>query len=77
MNKVSGVPPLIMLVVGLGLNISNILSLTGTVGIGAIVLLILGSLVIGLLAGRDCRFAADPAPNCALVGQPQRGRGVK
>jgi hypothetical protein len=38
----------------LGLNISNILSFIGTLGIGAIVLLIVGSLVIGmLLGGRD------------------------
>jgi len=38
-------------VVGLGLNISNILSFIGTLGIGAMVLLILGSLGIGLLFG--------------------------
>jgi BASS family bile acid:Na+ symporter len=35
-------------------NLSNILSFIGTLGIGAIVLLIVGSLVIGmLLGGRD------------------------
>jgi len=54
MNKISGLSVLILLVVGLGLNISNILSFIGTLGIGAMVLLILGSLLIGLLlGGRD------------------------
>jgi BASS family bile acid:Na+ symporter len=41
-------------VVGLGLNISNIIGFIGTRGIGAMVLLIVGALVIGmLLGGRD------------------------
>jgi predicted Na+-dependent transporter len=54
MNKISGLSVLILLVVGLGLNISNILNFIGTLGIGAMVLLILGSLLIGLLlGGRD------------------------
>ena len=54
MNKISGLSVLILLVVGLGLNISNILNFIGTRGIGAMVLLILGSLLIGLLlGGRD------------------------
>ncbi len=54
MQKTSSLSILILLVVGLGLNISNILSFIGTLGIGAIVLLIVGSLVIGmLLGGRD------------------------
>jgi BASS family bile acid:Na+ symporter len=54
MQKISGLTILILLVVGLGLNISNILGFIGTRGIGAMVLLILGSLVIGLLfGGRD------------------------
>ena len=54
MNKVSSLSILILLVVGLGLNISNIISFIGTLGIGAMVLLIVGSLVIGmLLGGRD------------------------
>jgi len=54
MQKTSGLSILILLVVGLGLNISNILSFIGTLGIGAIVLLIVGSLAIGmLLGGRD------------------------
>ena len=54
MQKTSSLTILILLVVGLGLNISNILGFIGTLGIGAIVLLIVGSLVIGmLLGGRD------------------------
>jgi len=54
MNKISSLSVLILLVVGLGLNISNILSFIGTLGILAMVLLIVGSLAIGLLfGGRD------------------------
>jgi predicted Na+-dependent transporter len=54
MQKISGLSILIMMVVGLGLNISNILSFIGTRGIGAMVLLIVGALLIGLLlGGRD------------------------
>jgi BASS family bile acid:Na+ symporter len=54
MNKISGLAILVLLVVGLGLNISNILSLIGTGGILALLLFIVGSLLIGyLLGGRD------------------------
>src|SRR5512139_860630 len=54
MNKISGLAILVLLVVGLGLNISNILSLIGTGGIVALLLFIVGSLLIGyLLGGRD------------------------
>jgi predicted Na+-dependent transporter len=54
MQKTSSLTILILLVVGLGLNLSNILGFIGTLGIGAMVLLILGSLTIGiLLGGRD------------------------
>lgn len=54
MNKISSLAILILLVVGLGLNISNILSLIGTGGLLALLLFIIGSLVIGfLLGGRD------------------------
>jgi predicted Na+-dependent transporter len=57
MNKISSLALLILLVVGLGLNVSNILSLIGTGGILVLLLFIIGSLVIGyLLGGRD---AAD------------------
>jgi hypothetical protein len=45
---------LVVWVVGFGLNLSNILSFIGTSGIGAMALLVVGSLVIGLLlGGRD------------------------
>jgi len=54
MNKISGLAILVLLVVGLGLNISNIISLIGTGGIIALLLFIVGSLLIGtLLGGRD------------------------
>jgi predicted Na+-dependent transporter len=54
MNKISGLAILILLAVGLGLNVSNILSLIGTGGFLAIMLFIIGSLVIGMvLGGRD------------------------
>jgi BASS family bile acid:Na+ symporter len=39
----------ILLVIGLGLNLSNILSFIGTLGLVAMVLLILGSLVVGVV----------------------------
>jgi BASS family bile acid:Na+ symporter len=61
MQKISGLSILILLVVGLGLNISNILSFIGTLGIGAMVLLILGSLVIGMLFG-----GGDPGVRSAM-----------
>ncbi len=54
MSKISTVAVLILWVVGLGLNISNILAFIGTRGIGAMALLIVGSVLIGLLfGGRD------------------------
>ena len=54
MNKISSLSVLVILVVGVGMNLSNILGFIGTRGIGVIVLLILGSLLIGLLlGGRD------------------------
>jgi BASS family bile acid:Na+ symporter len=61
MQKVSSLSILILLVVGLGLNISNILGFIGTRGIGAMVLLIVGALVIGLLFG-----GRDPGVRTAL-----------
>ena len=51
MSKISTVAVLILWIVGLGLNLSEILSFVGTRGIGAIALLIVGSLFIGLLLG--------------------------
>jgi predicted Na+-dependent transporter len=54
MNKVSGVALLIMLVTGLGLNLSNIISLIGSFGFLALLLFVVGSLAIGfVLGGRD------------------------
>jgi predicted Na+-dependent transporter len=54
MNKVSGVALLIMLVTGLGLNLSNIIDLVGSFGFLALLLFVVGSLIIGwLLGGRD------------------------
>jgi BASS family bile acid:Na+ symporter len=54
MNKISGLAMLILLVVGLGLNVSNIISLIGTGGLVALLIFIVGSLLIGfLLGGRE------------------------
>jgi predicted Na+-dependent transporter len=54
MQKISGLSILVLLVVGLGLNVSNIIGFIGTRGIGAMIILILGALLIGLLfGGRD------------------------
>ena len=61
MNKISSLSVLILLVVGLGLNLSNILSFIGTLGIGAMVLLILGALAIGMLFG-----GSDPGVRSAM-----------
>ncbi len=51
MNKISGLAIMIMLVLGLGLNASNIISLIGTGGILALLIFIAGCLLIGLLLG--------------------------
>jgi predicted Na+-dependent transporter len=54
MAKVSSLAMLVLLVVGLGLNVSNLIALIGTGGLIALLLFIVGSLVIGLLlGGRD------------------------
>ncbi len=54
MNKTSSVTMLVLLVVGLGLNVSTIISLIGSLGLLALLLFIIGSLLIGyLLGGRD------------------------
>jgi len=53
-SKISGVSVLILLVVGLGMNISNIIDLIGSYGFLALVVFVVGSLLIGLaLGGRD------------------------
>jgi predicted Na+-dependent transporter len=51
MTRVSSLAMLVLLVVGLGLNLSSIISFIGTGGILALVLFIIGSLLIGLLLG--------------------------
>ncbi len=54
MNKISSLAILVLLVVGLGLNASNILSLIGSNGLLALLIFIVGCLLIGLLlGGRD------------------------
>jgi len=54
MNKVSSISILILLVVGVGLNVSNIIDLIGSGGLVAMLLFIVGCLAIGLLlGGRD------------------------
>jgi predicted Na+-dependent transporter len=56
MNKVSSISMLILMVVGLGLNVSNIIDLIGSGGLVAMLLVIVGCLAIGLLlGGRDPR----------------------
>jgi BASS family bile acid:Na+ symporter len=67
-NKVSGVALLIMLVTGLGLNISNIIDLIGSRGFLALFLFVVGSLVIGFVLG-----GRDPAVRSVLgLGTAQR-----
>lgn len=51
MNKVSSLSMMILLVAGLGLNVSNIIDLIGSGGLIAMLLFIIGCLVIGLLLG--------------------------
>ena len=51
MAKASSLAILVLLVVGLGLNVSNIIDLIGTGGILALLLFIVGSLVIGFVLG--------------------------
>ena len=68
MNKVSGIALLLMLVTGLGLNISNIIDLIGSWGFLALILFVAGSLLIGMLMG-----GRDPAVRSVLgLGTAQR-----
>ena len=54
MNKIGSLGIMILLVVGLGLNISSVLSLIGTRGFLALLIFIAGSLLIGFaIGGRD------------------------
>jgi BASS family bile acid:Na+ symporter len=68
MNKISGLSILVLLVVGLGLNVSNIISLIGSLGLVALLLFIVGSLLIGMLLG-----GRDPAVRSVMgLGTAQR-----
>jgi BASS family bile acid:Na+ symporter len=68
MNKISSLAILVLLVLGLGLNASNIISLIGTGGLLALLLFIVGSLLIGMLLGGH-----DPAiRNVMGLGTAQR-----
>jgi BASS family bile acid:Na+ symporter len=68
MNKISSLAILLLLVVGLGLNVSNILSLIGTGGFLALLLFIFGSLAIGMVLG-----GRDPAERSVMgLGTAQR-----
>jgi predicted Na+-dependent transporter len=68
LNKVSGVALLIMLVTGLGMNVSNIIGLIGSRGFLALILFVVGSLLIGLVMG-----GRDPAVRSVLgLGTAQR-----
>ena len=68
MNKVSGLALLIMLVTGLGLNLSNIIGLIGSFGFLALILFVVGSLLIGMVLG-----GRDPAVRSVMgLGTAQR-----
>jgi predicted Na+-dependent transporter len=68
MNKVSSLALLILLVVALGLNVSNIISLIGSYGLLALIIFIVGCLLIGLLLG-----GGDPAVRSVMgLGTAQR-----
>jgi BASS family bile acid:Na+ symporter len=68
LNKVSGVALLVMLVTGLGLNLSNIIDLIGSRGFLALLLFVVGSLLIGFLMG-----GRDPAVRSVMgLGTAQR-----
>ncbi len=60
MNKVSTIALLVLLVVGLGLNLTNILALIGTGGIAALLALAGGSLVVGYVLGAPGGSARIP-----------------
>jgi BASS family bile acid:Na+ symporter len=60
--KTSSLAILVLLVLGLGLNVSNILALIGTGGLVALLLFVLGSMVIGFALG-----GRQPADRSAMV----------
>lgn len=51
LNKISSLAILVLLVVGLGLNLANIVALAGSLGMLALLIFIAGCLAIGLLLG--------------------------
>ena len=54
MNRVSSISLLVLIVLGLGLNVSNIIDLVGSYGFLALLLLVGGTLSVGMLfGGRD------------------------
>ena len=68
MNKIGSLGILILLVVGLGLNAANVISLIGTGGFLALFLFIAGSLLIGFVTG-----GRDPGVrNVTMLGTAQR-----
>jgi predicted Na+-dependent transporter len=68
MAKISSLAILILLVVGLGLNVSNIISFIGTGGIIALLFFIIGSFLIGFLLG-----GSNPAERSVMgLGTAQR-----
>ena len=68
MNKVSSIAMLALLVLGLGLNVSNIIDLVGSFGFLALLLVIGGALLIGaLLGGRE-----RGARSVMMLGTAQR-----
>ena len=68
MNKISSLAMLVLLVTGLGLNISNIIDLIGSNGFLALILFIAGCLVMGYVLG-----GRDPGVNSVMgLGTAQR-----
>jgi predicted Na+-dependent transporter len=67
-NKIGGLGIVVLLVVGLGLNVSSVISLIGTGGFLALLLFIGGSFLIGMVVG-----GRDPAiRNVTALGTAQR-----
>ena len=70
MNKIGSLGIMILLVVGLGLNVSNVIGLIGTGGFLALLLFIVGSLLIGFVDWRprsgspQCDGAGHGAAQC-------------
>jgi predicted Na+-dependent transporter len=68
MNKISSLAILVLLVVGVGLNLANIVALIGSFGLLALLIFIAGCLAIGLLLG-----GRDPAIRSVMgLGTAQR-----